>query len=284
MLTQTELNRIVQTALYEDAPWGDITSAAAIPVTTRGSASFIAREAGIMACGAVLNATFSNVDPSVTVNVRVADGEVFEADATLATVDGSLRSVLLGERVALNLLQRACGIATLTRQYVAGVRGTNTRIVDTRKTTPGLRALEKAAVRCGGGQNHRFSLSDAVMVKDNHIAIWRAQGVTIQNGLRALKESTSHTAHIEVEVDDLITLADVMDTDVADSVLLDNFSLADIDVALKIIEARCLIEVSGGITPEQVPAIAAAGVDIISVGALTHSVRAIDIGMDMKNS
>lgn len=284
MLTSTELNRIVHEALNEDAPWGDITSQAAIPENQMGTAKLVAREAGVMACGEAVQATFANISADVEVDLNLANGVVFGSGNTLATVRGPLRSLLLGERVCLNLLQRACGIATLTRKYVEAASVGKAQIIDTRKTTPGLRAFEKTAVVCGGGRNHRFSLSDAVMIKDNHIAAWRARQVTIQGGLQEVKARVGHTTHIEVEVDDLATLADVLDADVADSVLLDNFTIPDIEVAVKTVDGRCVIEVSGGVSLDDVAAIAATGVDVISIGALTHGARAIDIGMDIESA
>ncbi|MBK5217820.1 MAG: nicotinate-nucleotide diphosphorylase (carboxylating), partial [Propionibacteriales bacterium] len=169
MLTKRAIDNVVRMALDEDAPFGDITSQTLVPESARASARLVAREAGVFAGGDVLVATFQALDPNALVTLDIADGDAFDADQTLATIEGPGRAVLQAERVALNLLQRMCGIATLTARFVAAVDGTKARVVDTRKTTPGLRALERHAVRCGGGHNHRFSLSDAVMAKDNHL-------------------------------------------------------------------------------------------------------------------
>jgi nicotinate-nucleotide pyrophosphorylase (carboxylating) len=199
----------------------------------------------------------------------------------LAAVNGPAQSVLQGERVALNFLQRMSGIATLTAQYVSAVAETRARIVDTRKTTPGLRILDRYAVRCGGGHNHRFSLSDAVMVKDNHLAILAADGITdLGHALQSLRASLPHTTHIEVEVDRPDQIEAVLDGG-ADTILLDNFTTAELRAAVSQIAGRALVEASGGITLNRIPEIAATGVDIISVGALTHSVRALDLGLDI---
>jgi nicotinate-nucleotide pyrophosphorylase (carboxylating) len=210
----------------------------------------------------------------------VHDGERFEAGAVLATVEGPARGVLQGERVALNFVQRLSGIATLTAQYVAAAAGTKARIVDTRKTTPGLRVLERYAVRCGGGWNHRFSLSDAVMAKDNHLALLTAGGaVGLTEALREARRRLPHTTHFEVEVDRLDQIESVLAAGV-DTVMLDNFSIGELRAGVAQIAGRALVEASGGVTLERIGVIAGTGVDIISVGALTHSVSALDLGLD----
>jgi nicotinate-nucleotide pyrophosphorylase (carboxylating) len=184
-----------------------------------------------------------------------------------------------GERVGLNFVQRLSGIATLTAEYVAAAEGTKARIVDTRKTTPGLRLFERYAVRCGGGFNHRFSLSDAVMAKDNHLALLTAGGVGLTEALRAARARLPHTMHFEVEVDRLDQIEAVLAAGV-DTIMLDNFSLADLRAGVEQVAGRALVEASGGVTLERIGEIAGAGVDVISVGALTHSVRALDLGFD----
>jgi nicotinate-nucleotide pyrophosphorylase (carboxylating) len=222
----------------------------------------------------------SLTDATICTQFHVHDGETFTAGTVLAEVDGPARSVLQAERVALNFVQRMSGIATVTAQYVSAVAGTRARIVDTRKTTPGLRILDRYAVRCGGGHNHRFSLSDAVMVKDNHVAILTANGVTdLGQALRSMRASLPHTTHIEVEVDRPDQIEAVLNGG-ADTVLLDNFTTAELHAAVGQIAGRALVEASGGITLNRIPEIAATGVDIISVGALTHSVRSLDLGLD----
>jgi nicotinate-nucleotide pyrophosphorylase (carboxylating) len=223
-------------------------------------------------------AAFALTDASVSTHLLFADADVFTTNTVLATVQGSARSILQAERVALNILQRLSGIATLTAQYVAAVAGTKARITDTRKTTPTLRIFERYAVRCGGGHNHRFSLSDAVMVKDNHLAALGHADITA--ALRKLRNELPHTTHIEVEVDRLDQLDAVLAAE-PDTILLDNFTLADLRTAVAQIAGRSLVEASGGVSLGTVAAIAATGVDMVSVGALTHSVRALDLGLDI---
>jgi nicotinate-nucleotide pyrophosphorylase (carboxylating) len=276
--SQNDIDRLIRAALHEDAPWGDLTSQTLLPADANLTAQLVAREPGVF-CGADLfRAAFALTDAAVTTHFHLADADTFTENTTLATVQGSARSVLQAERVALNVVQRLSGIATLTAQYVAAVAGTKARITDTRKTTPTLRIFERYAVRCGGGHNHRFSLSDAVMVKDNHLA---ALGTTdITAALRKLRTELPHTTHIEVEVDRLDQLDAVLAAE-PDTILLDNFSLADLRTAVTRIAGSALVEASGGVSLETVTAIAATGVDLISVGALTHSVRALDLGLDI---
>jgi nicotinate-nucleotide pyrophosphorylase (carboxylating) len=267
-------------ALEEDAPWGDITSQALIPDESRVTATLVAREAGVLSGEDVFVAAMSLTDAAIVTRFDVHDGERFEAGAVLATVEGPARGVLQGERVALNFVQRLSGIATLTAQYVAAAAGTKARIVDTRKTTPGLRVLERYAVRCGGGWNHRFSLSDAVMAKDNHLALLTAGGaVGLTEALREARRRLPHTTHFEVEVDRLDQIESVLAAGV-DTVMLDNFSIGELRAGVAQIAGRALVEASGGVTLERIGVIAGTGVDIISVGALTHSVNALDLGLD----
>ncbi|WP_370190218.1 carboxylating nicotinate-nucleotide diphosphorylase [Aeromicrobium sp.] len=277
MLTRRQVRRVVDLALDEDAPSGDLTSEVFVPATAVAGARVVAREAGVMAGGDVLVETFAAVDPAVVVEVLRADAEPFAAGDVLATVEGPARAVLRGERVALNLVQRLCGIATLTARYVEAVEGTGVRIVDTRKTTPGLRALERHAVRCGGGRNHRFSLSDAVMAKDNHLAL--VDDVTA--AIRQAREQLPHTTHVEVEVDRLDQVEAVLAGGV-DTIMLDNFTPDELRAGVALVAGRAIVEASGGITLETVGEVARTGVDVISVGALTHSVRALDLGLDVE--
>ncbi|SFR99896.1 nicotinate-nucleotide pyrophosphorylase [carboxylating] [Granulicella pectinivorans] len=271
-----EIERVVALALVEDAPWGDLTSQVLVPADAMASAELVAREEGVMSGGEVFEAAMRLTDASVMVNLLVDEGARFAKGDVLATVNGSARSILQAERVALNFVQRMAGIATLTASFVKAVEGTTARIVDTRKTTPGLRAFERYAVRCGGGRNHRYSLSDAVMAKDNHLAVL-GSGVTA--ALMAAKKALPHTVHVEVEVDRLEQIEAVL-AGGADTVMLDNFSLDDMRAGVAQIAGRALVEASGGVKLEQVRAIAETGVDVISVGALTHSVRALDLGLD----
>lgn len=281
MLTPATLTRTVSAALEEDAPWGDLTSTALLAEEAHATADLVAREAGVFSGGEVFAAAFTLTDPQVTVDLHVGDGDAFEPGDVLASVTGSARSVLTAERVALNFAQRLSGIATLTAAYVAAVAGTGVRIADTRKTTPGLRAFERHAVVSGGGSNHRYSLSDAVMAKDNHLAVLRAGGADLATALRAAFSRLPHTTHVVVEVDRLDQIPAVLDGG-AHTVLLDNFSLADLRTAVELIGSRATAEASGGVNLDTVRAIAETGVDVISVGALTHSARALDLGLDVR--
>ena len=274
------IERVVRMALEEDAPWGDLTSQVLVPESALAEASLVAREPGVMSGGGVFAAAMTLTDPSIAVRIAVADGVAFSKEAVLATVAGPARAVLTAERVALNFVQRMSGIATLTARYVAETVGTSARIVDTRKTTPGLRVIERYAVRCGGGINHRFSLSDAVMAKDNHLAVITADGSSVTYALLRARAELPHTVHIEVEVDRLDQIEAVLAAGV-DTIMLDNFSLEDLKAGVAQVAGRALIEASGGVSLETVGAIARTGVDIISVGALTHSVRSLDLGLDM---
>ncbi|GAB3546085.1 carboxylating nicotinate-nucleotide diphosphorylase [Arthrobacter tumbae] len=277
-----DVDRIVAAALAEDAPWGDITSQALIPEEAQAEAVVMAREPGVFCGEQVIEAAMRLTDPRIRVTFSVRDGDAFVAGAALAAVSGPARSVLTAERVALNLAQRLSGIATLTGRYVAEVAGTGARVVDTRKTTPGLRILERLAVRCGGGTNHRFSLSDAVMAKDNHLAVLTQGGaIGLTEALRAARGRLPHTVHFEVEVDRLDQIEPVLAAGV-DTIMLDNFSLEDLASGVKQVAGRALVEASGNVRLETIGAIAHTGVDIISSGALTHSVQALDLGLDIR--
>lgn len=276
-----DVDRIVSAALAEDAPWGDVTSQTLIPSDARAEAAVVARESGVFCGEQVVEAAMRLTDPQIEVRFEVRDGDVFDVGAVLAFVSGPARSVLTAERVALNLAQRLSGIATLTARFVAEVAGTGARVVDTRKTTPGLRVLERHAVRCGGASNHRFSLSDAVMAKDNHLAVLTQGGtVDLTDALGEARRRLPHTVHFEVEVDRLDQIEPVLAAGV-DTIMLDNFSLDDLAAGVKQIAGRALVEASGNVRLETVGAIARTGVDIISSGALTHSVRALDLGLDI---
>lgn len=277
MLTPDHIDRVVRLALEEDAPFGDLTSQAFIPADAVARADLVAREPGVFSGGEVFAVAMTALDGTVEVHGLWDEGERFAAGDVLASVEGSARSVLRAERVALNLTQRMSGIATLTAQYVGAVEGTRARVVDTRKTTPGLRALERHAVRCGGGHNHRFSLSDAVMAKDNHLALVD----DITEAIRAARAALPHTTHIEVEVDRLDQIEPVLKGGV-DTIMLDNFSLDDLRRGVELVAGRAIVEASGGVTLDTIGDIAKTGVDVISVGALTHGVRALDLGLDVR--
>jgi nicotinate-nucleotide pyrophosphorylase (carboxylating) len=281
MLTDQIIQTVVRAALVEDAPWGDVTSSLLIPETASATARLAARESGTFSGGAVFTAAMTITDPRIAVELAVADGDAFQAGDTLATVSGPARSVLQAERVALNFVQRMSGIATLTASYVAEVAHTKARIVDTRKTTPGLRAFERHAVRSGGGHNHRFSLSDAVMAKDNHLAVLTEQsGLSVTDALLAVRSQLSHTTHLEVEVDRIDQIEPVLAAGI-DTIMLDNFTVEQLRDGVALVAGRALVDASGNVNLSTVRAVAETGVDVISVGALTHSVRALDLGLDV---
>lgn len=279
-LSPAELRRLVAAALDEDLGRGDVTSDLLVPADLEATAVFRSRSAGVVAGLNVAGLAFQLTDERVAFERLVEEGAALEPGQDLAILRGSARSLLRGERVALNFAQRLSGIATLTAQYVAAVRGTNARIVDTRKTTPGLRALEKYAVRAGGGRNHRRDLGDAVMVKDNHLVAIAKRGLSLPQAVAEMRAELPHTIKIEIEVDrlDQIPLALAARADI---ILLDNMPPARLREAVKLIDGRALTEASGGVNLQTVAAIAASGVDLISVGALTHSAAALDIGLDM---
>jgi nicotinate-nucleotide pyrophosphorylase (carboxylating) len=273
---RTTLRAIVELALAEDLGRGDLTSEACVPEAVSGAARLRARESCVF-CGAfIVREVFAQLDPRVAVHVEREDGARLAAGDTALTLTGPARSLLGGERVALNFVQRLSGVATLTRKFVDALPpGSPTRIVDTRKTTPGLRALERYAVRCGGGHNHREDLSTAVLIKDNHVAAAGGIGPAIERA----RERSPHTNRIECEVDSLEQLKAALEQR-ADVVLLDNFDDAQVEQALRLIGGRAIVEVSGGISLARVTQLARLGVDVISVGALTHSAPAIDLGLD----
>ena len=279
-MNQQLIDDVIRMALAEDAPWGDVTSEAFVPESAVAIAVLNAREPGVASGLDVFARTFTLVDAHAEVTLHVHDGDTFTAGQQLATVSGNARAVLRAERIALNFSQRMSGIATQTAAYVAQVAGTHARIVDTRKTTPGLRALERHAVRCGGGHNHRFSLSDAVMAKDNHLAVLAAEGIDLGEALRRARARIGHTTHLEVEVDRLDQIETVVSAGV-DTIMLDNFSTDDLRAGVALVAGRAIVEASGGVNLDTVAEIAATGVDVISVGALTHSVRSLDLGLDI---
>ncbi|MFZ5798631.1 MAG: carboxylating nicotinate-nucleotide diphosphorylase [Desulfobulbaceae bacterium] len=270
------LDNQLRAFLAEDIGSGDITTDAVFRAGEQGSAVLRARQP-LVAAGMeqVAGRVFGLLNPAVAIADPVADGTAVEAGAVLLRVRGPVRDLLRGERVALNLAQRLCGIATLTRRYVEQMAGLPVRITDTRKTTPGLRMLEKYAVRAGGGHNHRFNLSDGVLLKDNHLA---ACG-SIAAAVARVRAMAPHTLRIEVEAETLAQVRECLDCGV-EVIMLDNMELAEMREAVRLIGGRALVEASGGVTLETVRAIAETGVDCISVGRLTHSAPACDIGMD----
>jgi len=273
------LDPILRAFLREDLEHGDITTEAIFGPQDRARASFIARHPmTVVGMATVAARVFSLLDATVSCTGPMADGSRVEAGAELLTISGATRTLLRGERVALNLVQRLCGIATLTTAFVDQVAGTRARVVDTRKTTPGLRLLEKYAVRASGGHNHRYSLSDGVLIKDNHIA---ACG-SITEAVRRVRRKVPHTINVEVETDTLAQVEECLACGVG-VIMLDNMDPATMRQAVAMINGRALVEASGGVNLQTVRGIAETGVDIISVGALTHSAKACDIGMDWRS-
>ncbi len=274
------IDAVVAAALAEDAPWGDMTCQALIHPDLLATATVTAREPGILCGTAAIEAALRLTDARIRVDFPQADGTWFDTGDVLARISGPAAGILTAERTALNIAQRLSGIATLTRAYVDAAAGTRARITDTRKTTPGLRVLERWAVRCGGGSNHRSGLSDAVMVKDNHLALLAVDGPeALTEALLTVRSRVPHTVHVEVEVDRLDQLHPVLAAGV-DTIMLDNFDLDDLAAGVRLIGGRALVEASGNVRLDTVAGIAATGVDIISVGALTHSVRSLDLGLD----
>jgi nicotinate-nucleotide pyrophosphorylase (carboxylating) len=275
-LPDTLIEPVVRAALAEDlGRAGDITSEACIPADARLAARIAVRKAGVVAGLDCARIALAVLDPHARFEPAVHDGEMVQAGTVLALVEGPARAVLSAERVALNLLGRLSGVATLTSDYVQAVQGTGARIADTRKTTPGLRALEKYAVRCGGGLNHRFGLDDAILIKDNHVAACGGVGPALDRA----RAAAGHLVKIEVEVDSLDQLDEALPHR-PDVIMLDNFSLADLTEAVRRTGGRVRLEASGGVSLQTVRAIAETGVDVISVGALTHSAPALDVGLD----
>lgn len=273
------IREIVEAALREDIGAGDLTTLAVIPADLQAEAQFTMREAGVICGLPVLRAVFAAVEPALRVTFSVAEGAHVERGTVVASVRGPARGILNGERVALNLVQRMSGTATLAARYVAAIQGTRARILDTRKTTPGLRALEKYAVRVGGATNHRFALYDGVMLKDNHLEMLAAQGIGLAEAIRRAKAAVGPMVRVEVEVEsvaDAVTAAEAGAT----MILLDNMPPAQMTEAVRAIAGRAELEASGGINLDTVRAAAESGVDYISVGALTHAARALDIGLD----
>jgi nicotinate-nucleotide pyrophosphorylase (carboxylating) len=272
-----QYERLLRRALEEDLGLaGDLTTNAIVPPGERLAARLVARRAGCIAGLRVAARAFTLVDPDVLFDLRVADGAMVAAGALLAEVSGPSRAVLTGERVALNVLGHLSGVATVTRGIVDAIAGTRARVVCTRKTTPGMRALEKYAVRAGGGSNHRFGLDDAVLIKDNHLAI----AGSIAEAVRRVRASIGHLVKVEVEVDDLDQLEQALACPI-DAVLLDNLPPRELRRAVALVDGLVITEASGGITPDTARAVAETGVDLLSVGWITHSAPALDVALDL---
>jgi nicotinate-nucleotide pyrophosphorylase (carboxylating) len=273
-LTQADIDRVVATALAEDVGAGDRTTAALVPEGAGCRAVLVLEEPGVVCGVPVTAAVFHALDPSVRVDARVEEGAaVTDPPAVLADIEGSARAILTGERVALNLLGRLCGIASVTRRFAELVQGTGTTVLDTRKTTPGLRALEKYAVRCGGGANHRAGLYDAILVKENHLRI--------AGGITAAVAALNGAAGVEVEAETLEQVREAIDAGVA-RILLDNMSPEEVREAVALAGGRAELEASGGVSIATVRAYAETGVDFVSVGALTHAARSLNVSLEVQ--
>ena len=277
-----ELQSIIDRALQEDLAAGDVTTASLAPENLRAKARVVPRESGVLAGLPVALAVFNRVDPSLDTSAHFADADRVRGGESVATVAGCLATILMAERTALNFMQRMSGIATLTSRFVEAVAGTGVDILDTRKTAPGLRALDKYAVAAGGGRNHRRNLADGVLIKDNHVEALRTYGMGLAEIIHRARDRAPHTVRIEVEVESVSDARIAMEAG-ADIVLLDNMTLADVREAAEALKGRCLTEASGNVTLDNVAAIAAAGVDMISVGALTHSAKTMNIGLDLEH-
>ncbi len=274
MLNFDQIDKVIKMSLEEDMPFGDITTENIISKDSVSMARFIAKESGVVAGLPVAERTFYLIDERVSFEILKSEGSLVEKGDVIATVEGPTIAILEGERTALNLLQRLSGVATRTHGLAALVKGTSAHVVDTRKTTPGLRYLEKYAVRVGGGQNHRFSLSDGVLIKDNHIAA--AGGISA--AVSAVRGKIPHTIRVEVETENLEMVREALEAG-ADIIMLDNMDNEQMTQAVKLIAGRALVEASGDIDEERIRGVADTGVDIISVGRITHSVKSLDISL-----
>ena len=276
-----ELRRAVTTALVEDLGSGDATTEALIPGDVRAPAVVRCKAPGVVAGVPVGTVVFHSVDHSLVVHAVAGEGDLVAAGDVVMSVEGKAGSILNAERVALNFLQHMSGIATETRRFVDRVAGTNAMITDTRKTAPGLRALEKYAVRVGGGWNHRYCLGDAVLIKDNHLAVLRAEGLSLGQAVERARKNAPPTLKVEIEVESIAEAEEALKAG-ADIVMVDNMCVEDMRRVVELSAGRALIEASGGITLENVLEVARTGVDLISVGALTHSARALDMSLSVE--
>ena len=274
------IEELVDRTLAEDLGWGDVTTEAIIPAELTGKASMVAKARGMLAGIEVARLVFCRVDPTVQFDIIIPEGSGIQPGDLIAKLEGKVASILKGERTALNFLQRLSGIATETSRYVEAIKGLDSRIVDTRKTTPGMRALEKYAVRVGGGHNHRLHLGDGVLIKDNHLAALRSQGLAMKDIISRARERAPFNLKVEVEVRTAQEAVEAVEAG-ADIVMLDNMGLEEMRQAARLVKGRALLEASGGITLDNVRRVAETGVDLISVGALTHSTRSLDISLEM---
>lgn len=274
------IEELVDRTLAEDLGWGDVTTEAIIPAELTGKASMVAKARGMLAGIEVARLVFCRVDPSVQFDIIIPEGSAIQPGDLIAKLEAKVASILKGERTALNFLQRLSGIATETSRYVEAINDLDSRIVDTRKTTPGMRVLEKYAVRVGGGHNHRLHLGDGVLIKDNHLAALRSQGLAMKDIISRARERAPFNLKVEVEVRTAQEAVEAVEAG-ADIVMLDNMGLEEMRQAVQLVKGRALLEASGGITLDNVRRVAETGVDLISIGALTHSTRSLDISLEM---
>jgi len=275
------IEEIIDRALAEDLGKGDVTTEALIASDQQGTGFIVAKEEGILAGTGAANQVFHRVDPELKVEILLEDGAGVKPGSKVAKVSGSIASILKAERIVLNFLQRLSGIASETNRYVARVEGLPVRIMDTRKTTPSWRSLEKYAVRVGGGGNHRMNLGDGILIKDNHLMALRSQGLSIKEIIAKARQNAPQRLPVEVEVRTVSEALEAVEAG-ADIIMLDNMNPEDMREAVKSIHGRALIEASGGITLDNVRTVAETGVDFISIGALTHSAKALDISLDLE--
>lgn len=279
--SEEQIDHIIDLALAEDISHGDVTSAALIPPELEGKASILVKAEGVLAGGEVAEKVFLKVDPSLKIEILIKDGTKIKSGDITATIVGRVISILKAERVAINFLSKLSGIASETAQYIAKTQGLNAKITDTRKTTPGLRLLEKYAVRMGGGQNHRFHLGDGILIKDNHLVALRALGMSLKDIVAKAKQNAPQGLKVEVEVNTTQEARDAVESG-ADIIMLDNMSPDEMRHVVSLIPSRVKIEASGGITLANVQAAAETGVDLISIGALTHSSKTLDISLELE--
>lgn len=282
-LSDEEVGTVIDLALAEDISHGDITSEVLIPPDLTGKAVIIARETGILAGGEIAQRVFRRIDPSLKVDILIKDGHRIKPEDIIAEISGRVISILKAERVGLNFLQRLSGIASLTAQYAAAAAGSAAIVTDTRKTTPGLRLLEKYAVRMGGGHNHRFHLGDGILIKDNHLSALRTKGISLKETVTRARENAPEGIKVEVEVTTTEEAVEAMAAG-ADIIMLDNMSPDEMRRVTGLVAGRAKIEASGGITLANIRQVAMTGVDIISVGALTHSSKALDISIELESA
>lgn len=280
-LLKSQAEEVISRALAEDLSSGDVTTESLVPDSWQGKAIILVKDFGVLAGIELARQVFNKVDPELKVDTLISDGATVKPEDVVATVTGKISSILKAERTVLNFLQRLSGIASETARYIEAIKGLSVQITDTRKTTPGLRLLEKYAVRMGGGKNHRMHLGDGILIKDNHLATLRRQGLSLKEIIAKARQNAPSNLKVEVEVKTPGEAEEAAEAG-ANIIMLDNMNLDDMRQAVQLIKRRALIEASGGVTLANVRAVAETGVDLISIGALTHSVKALDISLELE--